>query len=170
MEAIQPRLPGATRMKTLIVFYSRTGCTRAVAQALAAQLGADTEELKETADRSGPKGYLLAGRDAMQKRSAVLLPTTRQPADYDLVIVATPVWAFTMCPAIRTWLLRETAQLRRAAFLCTQGGSGAERTMREMAQIIGRPAVARLVLRDKDIRAKGCADALAAFAAECRKI
>lgn len=156
-------------MKTLIVFYSRTGCMRTAAQALAAQLGADTEELKETADRSGPMGYLLAGRDAMQKRPAVLLPTTRQSADYDLVIVGTPVWAFTMCPAIRTWLSREAAQVRRAAFFCTQGGRGAERAMRDMEQLVGRPPVAQLVLRDKDIRAHACAEALATFAAACGK-
>ncbi len=157
-------------MKTLIVFYSRTGCTRTAAQALAAQLGADLEELKETADRSGPMGYVSAGRDAMTKRPSVLLPTTRQPADYDLVIVGTPVWAFTMCPAIRTWLSREAAQIRRAAFFCTQGGSGAERTMQHMEQLIGRPPVARLTLCDKDIRAQACADALAAFAAACGKL
>jgi len=157
-------------MKTLIVFYSRTGCTRLAAQSLAASLGADIEELKEMADRSGPKGYLLAGRDAMQKRPAVLLPVARQPSDYDLVIVGTPVWAFTMCPAIRTWLLRETAQIRRAAFFCTQGGRGAERTMREMEQLAGQPPVARLALRDKDIQAHACADALATFAAACGKV
>ena len=156
-------------MKTLIVFYSRTGCTRLVAQALAAQLGADLEELKELADRSGPKGYLLAGRDAMQNRPVVLLPTARQPADYELVILGTPVWAFTMCPAIRTWMLREAAHVQRTAFLCTQGGSGADRTMREMERLAGRPPVARLVLRDKDIKARACTDALAAFAAACGK-
>ena len=156
-------------MKTLIVFYSRTGCTRMAAQALAVQLGADMEELKETADRSGPMGYLSGGRDAMQKRPAVLLPTARQPADYDLVIIGTPVWAFTMCPAVRTWLLREAAHIRRAAFFCTQGGSGADRTMLHLEQLIGRPPVARLTLRDKDIRAQTCADALAAFAAACAK-
>ena len=157
-------------MKTLIVCYTRTGGTRMAAQALAAPLGADMEELKETADRSGPKGYLLAGRDAMQKRPAVLLSTARQPADYDLVIVGTPVWAFTMCPAIRTWLQREAAQIRRAAFFCTQGGRGAERTMREMELPAGRPPVARLALRDKDVRAQSCAAALATFVAACGKL
>ena len=131
-------------------------------------LGADLEELRETADRSGVKGYLLAGRDAMQKRPADLLPVTQQAADYDLVIVGTPVWAFTMCPAVRTWLLREATQMRRAAFFCTQGGSGAERAMREMEKLLGRPLVARLTLRDKDIRAGACDAALSQFTAECR--
>ena len=155
-------------MKTLIVFYSRTGCTRQAAEALAALLGADLEELREKADRSGVKGYLLAGRDAMQGRPAELLPTTRQAADYDQVILGTPVWAFTMCPAIRAWLQREAAQVKRAAFLCTQGGNGAERAMREIEKLLGRPPVARLTLRDREIRAGACDAALAQFAAECR--
>ena len=152
-------------MKTLIVFYSRTGCTRAVAEKLAPQLGADLEELQEKADRRGVAGYMLAGRDAMLKRPADLLPTTRRPADYDLVVIGTPVWAFTMCPAVRAWLQREAANLRATAFLCTQGGSGAERTMRDMEALTGRPPIARLVLCDKEIRANTCDARIAAFAA-----
>ena len=155
-------------MKTLIVFYSRTGCTRAVAEKLAPQLGADIEELKEAADRSGVAGYMLAARDAMLKRPADLLPTTRLAADYDLVVIGTPVWAFTMCPATRAWLQREAANLRATAFLCTQGGSGAERAMRDMEAIVGKPPVARLVLCDKDIRANTCDARIAAFVRDCQ--
>ena len=152
-------------MKTLIVFYSRTGCTRAAAGELARLLGADQEELKERTDRSGAAGYLVAGRDAMMKRPADLLPTTCRPEAYDVVVVATPVWAFTMCPAIRAWLRREAANLRRVAFVCTQGGSGAARAMQHMREIAGRDPVATLVLRDRDIRAGACAESLAACAA-----
>jgi flavodoxin len=156
-------------MKILIVFYSRTGCTRKVAGELAAKLGADMEELKETADRSGARGYMLAGRDAMLKRPADLLPTTRHPADYELVIVATPVWAFTMCPAMRTWLMREAEHVRAVAFVCTQGGSGAESAMKHMAEISKREPVATLTLRDRDIKAGDFSDALAVFAGQCRQ-
>jgi hypothetical protein len=154
-------------MKTLIVFYSRTGCTRAVAGKLAPLLGADLEDLRETADRSGALGYLRAGRDAAQGRPAELLPGVRRADGYDLVVVGTPVWAFTMCPAVRAWLMREAAGLRAVAFLCTQGGSGAERAMRHMAELAGREPVASLVLRDRDIRAGACEEAIAGFAAAC---
>jgi len=155
-------------MKTLIVFYSRTGCTRSAAQEVGRLLGADLEELRETEDRSGAGGYLRAGRDAMCKRTSELHPTTRRPEAYDLVILGTPVWGFTVCPAIRTWLMLEAANLKSVAFLCTQGGSGAERTQAEMTEITGKVPVARLVLRDRDIRGNACADAIAAFAEACR--
>ena len=155
-------------MKTLIVYYSLTGCTRTAAQKLAPLLGADLEELRESADRRGAGGFFRAGRDAMLARASDLRPTAFRPSDYDLVVVATPVWAFTMCPAVRTWLQREAAGLRAAAFVCTQGGSGAGRAMRHMAALAGREPVARLVLRDKDIRAGLCDAALAGFAADCR--
>lgn len=156
-------------MKTLIVFYSRTGCTRTVSREVGRLLGADLEELRETVDRSGAGGYLRAGGDAMFKRTVALQATAYRPEAYDLVILATPVWAFTVCPAIRTWLQREAANLKKVAFICTQGGSGAERAQAEMALLSRREPVARLVLKDRDIRAGACAGACEIFANECRK-
>jgi hypothetical protein len=50
-------------MKTLIVFYSRTGRTRKAAGLLADLLGAEMEELAEPGvDRSGIGGFLRGGR------------------------------------------------------------------------------------------------------------
>jgi len=157
-------------MKTLVVFYSRTGCTRRVAEDLARRLGADQEELKEQADRSGAAGYIAGGRDAMLKHPADLLPVIRKPEDYDMIVVATPVWAFTLCPAIRTWLQREASHVRRVAFVCTQGGRGAGRAIQHMREIAGRDPVATLVLLERDVRAGACEDALATFASEIARI
>ncbi len=55
-------------MKTLVVYYSRTGVTGTVAQALAGQLRADIEELRDRKSRRGPLGWLAAGKDATLKR------------------------------------------------------------------------------------------------------
>jgi len=56
-------------MKALVVFYSRTGTTKQVAEALAQSLNCDSEELIDTKKRSGPLGFLSAGRTQRQKSS-----------------------------------------------------------------------------------------------------
>ena len=85
-------------MKALVVYYSRSGVTRKVAQALAAALGAEIEEIVDTKDRSGAGGWLKAGADASLKRLTAIQPMTKDPAGYDLVVIGTPVWGWTMTP------------------------------------------------------------------------
>ena len=80
-------------MKTLIVFFSRTGHTRKVAEKLQAELRCDLEELHDEKKRSGFWGYFFSGRDAMQKRPAKLTQLKSNPAEYELVILGTPIWA-----------------------------------------------------------------------------
>jgi len=153
-------------MKTLVVFYSRTGCTRKAAIDLAKLIEADVEELKERTNRHGLIGFLVAGFDALLGRPADLLPVVHKPETYDIVIVASPVWAFTLCPAMRAWLRREAANIRHVVFLCTQGGHGAERAMLHMRAIIGRDPLTTLVLHDRAIQTGDCAASLEACASE----
>ena len=77
-------------MKALVVFYSRTGATKQVAEALAESLNCDSEELIDTKKRGGPLGFLSAGKDAKAKKLTKLKDIKRDPALYDLVILGTP--------------------------------------------------------------------------------
>ena len=47
---------------TVVVYYSRSGTVRRVAEQLAALLGADLEEIRETKDRAGFLGLISSGR------------------------------------------------------------------------------------------------------------
>ena len=53
-------------MKTLVIYYSRTGNTRFAAETVAAEIGADVEEVVDLKNRKGRLNYLPAGRDALQ--------------------------------------------------------------------------------------------------------
>ena len=46
-------------MRSLVVYYSRTGVTKKVAEAISRKLGSDVEEIIDQRDRSGPKGYSI---------------------------------------------------------------------------------------------------------------
>lgn len=139
-------------MKTLVVYYSRTGNTRKVAERIAAELKASVEELKEGEDRQGIAGYLKSGFDAMRKKTVNLSPPAFDPGEFDMVILGTPVWAFTMVPAMRAYLEQNRGKFRDIAFFCTMGGSGQRRTFREMRKITGRTPQATLAITETDVK------------------
>jgi flavodoxin len=137
-------------MKILVVYYSRTGITKIVAEKLAAVLGADQEEIIDQSDRCGVIGYLRCGREAMKKILATIEEPRTDPAEYDLVIIGTPVWAGTMASPVRTYLTAQADKLKRVAFFVTQSGAGGNKTLDDMAELVRRKPVASLVVLSKE--------------------
>lgn len=78
-------------MKSLVVYYTRTGNARFAAEIIAAEIGADVEEIIDMKKRSGAMGYLTGGSDARRGKETEIAQTKKTPADYDLIIVGTPV-------------------------------------------------------------------------------
>ncbi|MBM3309675.1 MAG: hypothetical protein FJY77_05405 [Candidatus Altiarchaeales archaeon] len=136
-------------MKTLVVYYSRTGNTRKAGKKIAGMLNADVEEIVDLKDRSGILGYMLSGRDASLNRQAEI-KTSFDASLYDLVVVGTPVWAFTVSSPVRTYLLQNKDKFRELAFFCTQGGSGGKRAFKAMEQLSGKKPAAVLELNEKE--------------------
>jgi flavodoxin len=91
-------------MKTLIVYYSRTGNTRFVAKIIGNQLGADIEEIVDLKNRDGNVGWMSGLGDVFGNRQTKIAPTKKTPQNYDLVVVGTPDWAWSPAPAISTYL------------------------------------------------------------------
>ena len=141
-------------MKTLIVFYSRTGTTKKVAQALAQKLAADAEEIRDKVDRSGIIGYMKSGRDAMKGKLTELEPVAKDPAGYDLVIIGTPNWGRHISAGVRTYLTEQKEKIKKTAFFCTQGGSGDDKVFAEMKNVLGKDPTALLTVSAKEA-AKG---------------
>ncbi|MFA6215110.1 MAG: flavodoxin domain-containing protein [Patescibacteria group bacterium] len=93
-------------MKTLVIYYSLTGNTRFIAEQIAQKSGADILELKPE-------------RGQGSKSRPKPLPLTKDLADYDLIILGTPVWGFNFAPAIRTFLNQAKLENKKLAlFVC----------------------------------------------------
>lgn len=139
-------------MRLLIVHYSRTGHTRAVAGEIASRLSADVEEIEDSRSRRGLLGYLRSGREAYRKQVIEIRPPRKDPADYDLVVVGSPVWAGHVASPVRAYLSGGVRRFGHVAAFVTQGGSsGGDRVLAEIANLCGSELVASMAITDREI-------------------
>ena len=131
-------------MKTLVVFYSRSGTTKRVAQEVAKALNADIDELIDKKSRKGILGFLRAGYDATRGKTTEI-EFEKDPYDYDLVIVGTPIWNGRVTPAIRTYLLWNREKIKNAAFFSTCVGRPGK-CLEQMEELWGKKPILRKVL------------------------
>ncbi|MEZ5605249.1 MAG: flavodoxin domain-containing protein [Burkholderiaceae bacterium] len=148
--------------RILLAYSSRTGHTRKVAMDIASALDCDVEEIRDRVGRGGPLGYARSSLEAIARFDTLLAPTRHDPADYDLVVIGTPIWFWSLSSPVRTWVRRHRDDLRKVAFFCTCGSSGGQRALAEFEALCGE-AVASLVLTDREIDSGAHAASVAAF-------
>jgi flavodoxin len=140
-------------MRTLVVYFSRSGNTRMVATDLARALGADMEEIVERTSRDGIVGYARSLYESIRKHAAEIAPAVKGPEGYDLVVIGTPVWGGDVSSPVRAYLERNRSKLPAVAFFCTMGGRGSEGAFRTMEQLAGKPPKERLALNQPRVAA-----------------
>jgi flavodoxin len=137
--------------RILVVYYSRTGTTQQVAEALAGELEADIEQIQDVRARSGLFGLIRSGYEATRKILPAIKPVTRDPSQYGLVILGTPVWAGTMSSPMRSYITAHAAQFNSIALFSTHGGDDEGRTFQDMVALCGKPPVATLSLKHEAV-------------------
>ncbi|WP_155847403.1 NAD(P)H-dependent oxidoreductase [Asticcacaulis sp. AC402] len=150
-------------IKRLVVFYSRSGTTRSMAQALAAALGCDLEEITERNPRTGFLGYMRSVLEALLKRPGSIAAPQRDVAAYDLVIVGTPVWCSSLSSPVRAYLKRTAPKLPDVAFFCCLGGMGSENTFAQMTAVTGKTPRDCWAITQGEVHARTHLDPLARF-------
>jgi flavodoxin len=139
--------------KTLVVYHSRSGNTRRLAQRIAEALGADLDEIRIVHPLGGALGYAFCAVEAILGLAPALRPARFDPDPYDCVVIGTPVWFWSVSSPVRSWLAHHGPLRRRVAFFCTMGSSGAERAFASMAALAEAKAVATLALTDAEMDA-----------------
>lgn len=109
-----------SNQKILVAYYTRTNNTQKVAENIATKLNAELDRIFDINDYSGIIGFIRAGYEAISGNKTTIT-TTKDPSEYDLVIVCSPVWSGTVPPAIRSYF--DKFNVPQSAFLFTCGSS-----------------------------------------------
>jgi len=108
-------------MKTLIACYSYSGNTLSVAQKLQELINADFTRIKPVKDR----WYLIKAIHAYLEKKWPIKPCITDMANYDYLIVCSPVWAGRTTPGVNQYLEElENVSGKKCAVLVTMGGDG----------------------------------------------
>ena len=135
-------------MKTLVTFYSRDGHTKRAAEIIAKALNADIDEIKDKKSRKGIIGFLRAGYDATRGKTTEI-NFSKNPADYDVVILGSPVWNGRVTPAVRTYLLKNRNNIKKTAFFVTCAGRKGKCLMQMREIYNGEILAEKVILRDE---------------------
>jgi len=138
--------------KILIAYYSLTGNTARVACDIAARVGADIESIRDPGHGVGFFGFLRDSLDALRGIPAKIQPLAKNPGDYALTIIGTPVWAGHMTPAIRTYLHQAQGSLRQVSFFVTSGNTDAAKVIPSMEALAQTGAIASAGFNAQQLR------------------
>ncbi len=129
-------------MNGLIIFFSRTGRTRRVAEAIQEVTGFDLEEIKEKVGRGGALGYLKSGMESTRRMIPQIIPLKHDPAQYDIVVLGTPIWASNMSSPIRAFTTENKNKINNIALFCTGDGVEPKKVFISISELMGKEPTA----------------------------
>ncbi len=152
-------------MNGLIVYFSRTGRTRRVAEAIQALTGFDMEEIKEAKGRGGPVGWLKSGMESTRKMLPQIEALKQDQASYDLVVIGTPIWASNMSSPVRAYVTKHGHDIKKAALFCTGDGENPETAFAPITELLGKEPIATLGLIGEEREGETATQRIEAFVA-----
>ncbi len=129
-------------MKTLVVHFSRTGQTARVAQDIARQCDGHLDSIR--LQRQGASWFAdwRYSWRALTRAEPPICRPTRNPANYDLVVLGVPISRTGPAPPIRSYVRQYGDRIRQLALFCAEGKGTDEKGFSELSELYGKTPVA----------------------------
>jgi flavodoxin len=150
-------------MKSLIVYYSLTGKTKLVAQAIAEALNAPLVEIEETKPiKLGPLVYLIGGFAATINRGSKINPIDVDLKQYERIFIGSPIWNSRPAPAINSFIYQTNFEGLSIVPFFTMGGDNVKGALanitakieKNQGKVAGSFAITSYRVSDEEITAR----------------
>lgn len=111
-------------MNILTLYFSRSGHTRKVAEIIHQAAGGELAEIRTARTYSSSYAWAIVqgGLEKWKNEHPKLLPLAVSPEEYDVIFLGTPVWWFTITPAMKSFLAAHELAGKRIYPFITSGG------------------------------------------------
>ncbi len=124
-----------TNKRILVVYFSGSGVTRQLGQAIAQALGCPSEEI------------VPVGKPSDDAKKLEIQSLKNDPSQFDILILGTPVWGMRPSPPAQVFLMRHAGRLPALAFFCSFGIFGGGSTVKELTRLAGKSPIADLAVQ-----------------------
>ena len=125
-------------MRCLVIYYSRSGQTKFLAQQISSLLHADIEEIKLVTPY--PPDYtktIQIVKEQIESGTPVDIDDiSLNFNDYDVVFVGSPVWWYTFAPPVKMFLEKYNIDGKTIVPFCSHGGGGEANTFLDFAKYL----------------------------------
>ncbi len=87
-------------MEDVVIYYTKTGNTKLVADTISKEKSAKMIEIKDLKDRNGITGFLKSIKDSIKENQTEIKPEFIDLEKYNMIYIGSPVWASKPVPAI----------------------------------------------------------------------
>ncbi len=136
----------------LIVYYSRSGNTRKVADMIAHLIDCDVEPIVCKENLSGFWGFIKCAFYAVFNKFLQISKIEHNLEKYKVVLIGTPIWAGKISSPIRTFIDRYKDKLTRVAFFATMGAEPNKGIFRKINNTLAKEPVAILIISVKELK------------------
>ena len=138
-------------MKTLIIYYSLSGNTKKLGDFLADKFSADTVLIEEIHNNTSLFTMLRLIFHVLLNKASKIRQLGVEPAQYDLVILGTPVWMMRLSSPMRALINQEKSNFKKVAFFCTENSAGGSAVFEIMSKLCDKNPVATLEMTRADM-------------------
>lgn len=138
--------PKKSDTKSLVLYYSQTGATEAVAQEIQRMTGADIESIKLENPYSGTYAETIerAGKERQSGEYPAILPLEADLSEYDVIYLGYPIWYGTYALPISSLVKEYDFAGKTIVTFCTFGSGGLEPAVLDLKKALPEAAVAEV--------------------------
>lgn len=130
-------------MSKIIIFYSRTGNTKAVAEKYAEKNNIAIYGIKDLVNRKGFFGFIKSFFQTLVKKETNIEDIEADISEYSRVILCTPVWVGSIPSPVRSFISRYGKLINKVEYIITYSNPKKEyrKIFKEMDALIGKKHV-----------------------------
>ncbi len=125
-------------MKNKVLYFSRSGVSKRIADKVAKKLDCKTIEITDDVSWKGIFGFMKGGFYSLNKKiTKVSLENDYNPAEADNIILVVPLWAGGTAPAGYSFLQKEIGHIKNLYLIVSSDGSAPDKAFLKLEEMVG---------------------------------